>query len=179
MKPLKNTVVNVKTQKEYDKVMEIFESFGWTWSDGEKPTEYNHWGEHEEKTCIRVENNFGYCDRKYYKIKCYTIISFNELMAMQKKTLKTLEVGDYVKDTDGDFRKVIAVLERGSETEEAVYIISLGGGKGSNNMRVTWAYLTSYELEKRGYTIDQPDEVSEMTVAEVCKALGKTVKIVK
>jgi len=31
MKELKNTVVNVKTQAEYDELMEMYEEAGWKW----------------------------------------------------------------------------------------------------------------------------------------------------
>jgi hypothetical protein len=36
---LYNSLVNVPTQKLYDRLMKIYECGGWTWSDGKLPTE--------------------------------------------------------------------------------------------------------------------------------------------
>jgi hypothetical protein len=36
---LYNSLVNVPNRKEYDRLMKIYESGGWTWSNGELPTE--------------------------------------------------------------------------------------------------------------------------------------------
>ena len=36
---LYNSLVNVPNRKEYDRLMKIYESGGWTWRDGKLPTE--------------------------------------------------------------------------------------------------------------------------------------------
>ncbi len=100
-------------------------------------------------------------------------------MDMQKKTFKTLEVGDFVKYKHG-FRKVLAVIHRGSETEESVYVISSYGEKDSYEMKRSSGTYTSFNLDACHFIIDQPEEeVEELTMEQVYKELGRVIKIKK
>jgi hypothetical protein len=93
------------------------------------------------------------------------------------KTLKTLEVGDFVKDSEEYYRKVLAVVHRGNDTDESVYVLSIADiSKLSDDIHISSGTYTSFSLEIKGYTIE--GEPEELTIEEVCKELGRTVKIV-
>jgi len=97
------------------------------------------------------------------------------------KTLNTLQVGDYVKDEDGDYKRVLAVLNRGDEDGLCVYVMSTYGEKDSENTSISDGVWNVLELKKYGYSIEDPtpETVEELTMEEVCKALGRVVKIKK
>jgi len=98
LKELPNTVVNTKTQEEYDELMRIYEEAGWEWIGGGKPTKYNDWNVYREETCIPVKNNIIYANLPYFK-GC-AIISLSEFKQIQgpgnRKQTK-FKVGDKVK----------------------------------------------------------------------------------
>lgn len=100
---------------------------------------------------------------------------------MERKTLKTLEVGDLI--TDGlSYRKILAVLHRGNDTEVSLYSISeCSSDKKSDALRRHSYSDTSYELEEDEYKIveDNPYEPEELTMEELCQELGRVVKIKK
>lgn len=78
------------------------------------------------------------------------------------------EVGDVYVDKDGDRRTVLGVCGR-------VIHLSLFGDENTYGIG-----FTKEELIEHGYTIEQDkEEVEELTMEEVCKELGRTVKIKK
>jgi hypothetical protein len=182
MKELKNTVVNVKTQEEYDELMNMYEKAGWKWCDGEKPSEYNGY-KHYSETCIDAEDRFCYKSVDSSKKRGEKIISLQEFKNMQEKTFKTLEVGDLIQDDGESYQRVLAVLNRGDENSESIYALSYYSSvKISDNLKKIGIFHTSYELEEGGFTIVKEEtkaEPKKMTVAEVAKALGHEVEIVK
>ncbi len=58
LRPLFGKVVSTPTQKDYDILMQIYESGGWKWADGTLPTSKNIWGDYKEKTCVTAGFNF-------------------------------------------------------------------------------------------------------------------------
>jgi len=75
------TVINTKTQEEYNELMKIFEKKGWFWYGwGEQPTYISVWDKFEKNTCIEYKNNFAYTGVDTCKEKRYTIISFQEFL---------------------------------------------------------------------------------------------------
>ena len=86
MKPLKNTVVNCRTQEEADECMRLFESWGWMWARGEDATSFTNFYEYKKETCYRLEEKFGYADVEWYKKRGYKVISFQELKIYGKRT---------------------------------------------------------------------------------------------
>ena len=83
-----------------------------------------------------------------------------------------LEVNDIIVDTDGDKRKILAVLNE----ENQVYVLS-----PFNQFAEAGSIQTLSELIYEDYIL-KPKEDSdavEMTVEEISKQLGKNVKIIK
>lgn len=95
---------------------------------------------------------------------------FLEILPRHEITWDTLQVGDQLADEDGDIRTVLGVCGR------VIFPALL------NQPYSCWGAFTKEELINEGFSIVQPSPVEttvEMTVAEVSKALGKNVKIVK
>jgi hypothetical protein len=86
---------------------------------------------------------------------------------LMKKTLDNLLEGDIVRDRDGDEVKVLFVLRTG------LYVMSL-----YDSFDQAGQICTSEELKDNGYSVGG-GEAADMTVEEVSRALGKTVRIVK
>lgn len=162
MKPLENTVVNCRTQEESDECMRLFKSFGWKrWSLF--PTDL--WDMREEKTCYRIDGSRNYSDISYYVSAGFKVISFQELKSMAFKFEATAKepkykVGDVVFSKDGE-----------KNTVESVEI-EIEFGYRFDTSHILW-----YEDEIEDWKLQEP--VEEMTLAQVCKELGRTIKIVK
>ena len=98
------------------------------------------------------------------------------------KTLETLEVGDFVKNSYGEFGQVLAVLHRNSEL--TAYVLS-GYDKdiAHDNLKGAGSVYTAFELASRNFTIHNPTPVApvakRMTVDEVSALVGETVVIVE
>ena len=87
LKQLKKTSVHTPTQEEYNILMQVYECGGWIWMGGDLPTKGNLWIMYEEKTCIRVKNEFLYEDEKYYHgIIGHKVILIQEFYDKQKIT---------------------------------------------------------------------------------------------
>lgn len=104
-----------------------------------------------------------------YLIEVDGISTFLDLdLTPAPKTWDTLEVGDIIVDTDGTEEKVLAVMGD-------VFLRSC-----SDDFDETQSWYTKKEVQKNGYKIKGgEEEVSEMTVEQISKALGKKVKIVE
>jgi hypothetical protein len=88
-----------------------------------------------------------------------------------EKTWDTLEVGDEIVDKGGSIRTVLGICGR-------VIFVSYPNDKDSC---LSGGY-TKKGLIARGFTIVSPkveEEVEELTMEELCKELGRTVKIKK
>lgn len=85
-----------------------------------------------------------------------------------KKTFYTLEVGDVVVDEYEDERPVLEVLDN-------VFLVSFSDDKGAGGF-----FYTPQSAIDKGWTIKvAEEEVEELTMQEVCKELGRTIKIKK
>jgi hypothetical protein len=85
------------------------------------------------------------------------------------KTLRDMEVGD------------ILVNERGSETKVLEVLINSFLMSCLSGFKNSWDWFTFEEAEEEGWKLktQEEPEVEEMTVADVCKELGREVKIIK
>jgi len=78
------TVINVKTKEEYNKLMEIFEKKGWRWYSWALPTQdRDTWDIYKNNTCITYEDKFTYESIDYFKEEWYNIISFEEFLKQE------------------------------------------------------------------------------------------------
>lgn len=79
-----NTVVNCKTQQEFDDLMETYEKGGWRWFSADNATsKKNHWNDYREETCVRAQDNFQFCNRNFYQREGPKIITFDEFIDAQ------------------------------------------------------------------------------------------------
>ncbi len=75
--PIKNTVVNTTTQKNYWDLIRIYECGGWKWVSEDLPTQNNHWNSYKEETCVDAsvdypsgiykKGTFGFANRGSYE----------------------------------------------------------------------------------------------------------------
>ena len=106
-------------------------------------------------------------------------MELKQFKQMQKKTLENLEVGDLIVSKDYKYQRILA---KGQENGEltAYLTSSRGEDKNSDDLKKAGAWYTAFELRKDGYKPATEDgEVEELTVAQVCKELGRDIKIIK
>lgn len=79
---MQKTIVNVKTQEEYNTLMEHLEDLGGEWCNGEKPTHEKYWSQYKENTCINVSNikELVYSNVSFY-INDNRIITLNQYLS--------------------------------------------------------------------------------------------------
>src|SRR3989344_6841424 len=93
--PLKKIVVEISTQKDYDELMQVYETGGWRWGSGDLPTIYNHLAENKEKVFVGAGISFSknlkeFFEYGYEEPKNYNIISVKKFYEMQGITKKEL-----------------------------------------------------------------------------------------
>ena len=181
LKELKDTVVNLRTQAEYDEFMRICEKAGWFWDSGARPTKKNYWDGYRGNICISCRNEFYYSSKKYFQ-EGYEIITLAQFKQMQniKKTLENLEVGELVMDMDNE-RDYKTVLAKGQENGELTTYLLSGYSKNKNSeaLRRVGDWYTVRQLREYNYEPVIEEETKEMTVKEISKELGYEVKIIK
>jgi hypothetical protein len=121
-----------------------------------------------EQEGANAENKLGY-NYSWGLYEDFTAVHLKNLRPAFK-SFDFPEIGDKYKDGDGDTRVVLGVAGR------AIFLSSLNNENGASS------FYTKEGLVKYNYTIvqDEPEEeIEEMTVAEVCKRLGKQIKIIK
>lgn len=116
----------------------------------------------------RAENILGYKYSWSFNPEGPEPGSVTNLTAIPR-TLDDLMAGDEVENGDGDRQKVLA------RVENLVALSCLG------NHNSFGAFRTIQEMKESSYTLVQPIEesIEELTMEEVCKRLGKQVKIKK
>lgn len=187
-----NYVMHCKTEEEAKDFCRYLDGLGRKWSDGTKYTELTFWCVYKDNTCYDF-NNGKYYLLSYCESKGYTILEWSDFMN-KKFTKADLKTGDVVLRRNG----VVEIVCR--ETDS---LISKDGFNVLSNVKkdLTSAFVfdsnsdwdivavrrprTPYEcqfkaFDKRyGELVYEHKETEEMTLEEVCKALGKEIKIVK
>jgi len=114
----------------------------------------------DNEDCLRYE----ILDENKEIIDCCNCFEPTDLEEVNK-----YKVGDILVDDENDECKVL-------EVGETSFLLSYDSdfNKASN-------WFTFQEIENKGYKLKDQEEVKpeEMTLSEVCKELGRTVKIVK
>ena len=183
-------VMHTVTKEQYDEFCAYLDGIGKQWAHGLTYADTTDYYDCREDTCINF-NNGGYSDVEYYKDHGYTILEMEDFIMPTKKFTKAdLKTGDVLMERDGTVQ--ILIKERG-------LLITKNGW---NNLDCIEDDLTNKHhkdfdivavrrpLEKcdcvftafnakRGELIYERKEVEEMTLEQVCKLLGKEIKIVK
>lgn len=182
--------------KEEDKIFrEYLDSLGRRWVSGDRYISKGYYHVHEYDTCYNFNYNL-YDNIYYYKQQDYTILEFNDFdwsdFTMKKEFTKAdLKNGDIIKRRDNSVEIFIPDLnvcvgEHGDYSEIKCINDDLKSTCSTNRdivavRRINCNYGNPFMAFKYGYgeLIYERKEVEEMTLEEVCKALGKEIKIVK
>lgn len=191
-----NYTMHCKTKDASNVFLKYLHDAGLSWRSGDSLLELDYFDTYEDKTGYDFDGEVGYGFIDGYINKNYKILNFEDFdwsdIIMEKKFTKAdLKNGDVVKisddiigiiclDTDTIIQKV--GCDRVSDlTEDLKFKYS------SNNARIVAVRrpIFSYDCKFNAFDSDlgelvyERKEVEEMTLEEVCKALGKEIKIVK
>lgn len=183
-----NYVMHCKTREEAESFCEYLHSIGKCWCNGSKYSEVTHYADYGEKTAYAF-NSDSYTDVNWYRKEGYTILKLSDFMKFTKEDLKT---GDVVKFRNGEIGIVNGELRTiimkdkfaciHHFTEDLMYDGMNSNGEDIVAVRrpesVYHCQFCAFEKEY-GILVYERKEVEEMTLAEICKLLGKEIKIVK
>jgi hypothetical protein len=179
-------VMHCKTEEEARNFCNYLHSIGRRWSGGSSYADRTNYAVYGSNTAYNF-NNDSYAHTNWYT--GYTILEWSDFMnnAFTKADLKT---GDVILRRDGNVEIVIKeldVLVKLKEYNKLEYV----------NEDLTHSFLKEADIvavrrpkipadcqfsafkENRGTLVYERKEVEEMTLEEVCKVLGKEIKIVK
>lgn len=181
--------MHCKTEEEAKDFCEYLHNHGKRWRSGASYKCMNAWCMHKEDTAYAF--NIGeYSYVQYYKHDNYTILEWEDFM---KKTFTKadLKTGDVILRRNGDVEIVnrelkMFICKDGWTDFDGIHddLTSSQGGNGWDIMSVkrpktkSDCQFDAFESEC-GTLVYERDEVEEMTLAEVCKLLGKNIKIIK
>ena len=117
-----------------------------------------------EKKGTTTDNLLGY-KYSWQLNKDFTNDSVTNLKPFNK-TIRDVEIGDIL-IRDGDEQMVLDVREK---------IVALSE---DDDFEIFGYFCTFEELEEDYKLKDEPEEVEELTVEQVCKELGRDIKIIK
>lgn len=166
--------------KTYDEAMEFCKLTN-------RENEVDWWFDYEENTCYDI-NLDEYTDIKFYLSHNYTILEW-EFLNGKEFTKSDLKTGDIVLRRNGDTE--IVILEQQSFIAKTGYnLLSSVNEDLTSTCSSNWDIIAvrrpvligdctfSAFDANRGILIYEREEV-EMTIEEICKALGKKVRIKK
>ena len=96
--PLEKTMVAISTQKDYDELMQVYETGGWRWGSRDLPIFYNYLAENKEKVFVDAGISFsgnlkGFFEYGYEEPNNYSVVStkkFYEIQGITKEELAEL-----------------------------------------------------------------------------------------
>ena len=185
-------VMHCKTEEEAIDFCKYLHSIGKKWCSGISYLDSTCWHCYTTDTIYNF-NTDSYCDIKYAKRHHYTILEWSDFMN-KEFTKADLKTGDVVKFRNEELGIVI--------TDIGVIACKNGGWvnlDGINNDLTSSFRAEPYDIiavrrpydkpacsfdafrhnAPRGTLVYERKEVEEMTLAEVCRLLGKEIKIVK
>lgn len=186
-------VMHCKTEEEAKDFCRYLDNVGRKWCDGTKYTEMTHWNFDKDKTCY--DFNLGvYNSIEYFYNKKYQILEWGDFMTNNNKFTKAdLKSGDVVLRRDGSVE--IVCIETGTLIRKDEFNIldeltddltDIFKDDDSDDVIAVRRPKQPYECQfcafDEGFgelVYERGDEPEEMTLEEICKALGKEIKIVK
>lgn len=194
-----NYVMHCKTKEEAESFCRFLHQNGRKWCNGDSYLEDDYWNDYERDT-VYYFNEDSYCNIEYAKwVQGYKILEWSDFMedeeTVSKFTFDDLKPGDFVKFEDGSVCCVLFVYAKTFKYVALEY--------STGDIRyTTFSYDDSgalvgvygdiaeirrpTQLSDVCYTIFDDGkgcllytrEEEEMTLDEVCKALGRKIKIV-
>ena len=179
-------VMHCKTEKEANDFCTYLDSIGKKWCSGDRYIDSNNYDHYQENTVYYFnENAYGIINNVDAD---YTILEWEDFMnsTFTKEDLKTgdvilrrngqteicnCELGTFIcKDGWNNFSGMFDNLTHEEGEEYDIVAVRRPRYKGD-------CIFEAFDL-KRGDLVYERKEVEEMTLAEVCKLLGKEIKIV-
>ena len=182
-------VMHCKTEEEAKDFCNYLDSIGRIWCDGESYCTYDGYNTYKTNTAYNF--NIGqFCSVDFYKTKNYTILEWSDFMKKKQFTKADLKNGD-------------VILRRNEEVEIYNSTLDMCISKcgyhdlDSVDNNLTHQFNNEWDViavrrptkqhhcqfsafdSKFGDLVYERVEPEEMTLEEVCRLLGKEIKIIK
>lgn len=188
-----NYVMHCKTEEEARDFCKYLDGVGRKWCNNKKYTEENYWQYYQDETCYDFNDN-SFNAKCFFVGHNYKILEWSDFMD-NKFTKADLKSGDVILSVNGDVK--IVCIETGTLIQrdgfnslyeltddlKCIYsdkednfddIVAVRRPKQPYDCQFCAFYEELGEL-----VYERKDEPEEMTLEEICKALGKEIKIVK
>ena len=179
-------VMHCKTKGEAKNFCAYLDSVGRKWCTGDRYTDNNRYDCYRENT-VYYFNKDTYCDISEARERNYTILEWKNFMIFTKTDLQT---GDVILRRDGTTEIYNGELgmfitkdgwndldhERNDLTDSISSEFDIVAVRRPHNK---FDCVFDAFVKERGELVYERKEVEEMTLAEVCKLLGKEIKIIQ
>ena len=182
-------VMHCKTKEEARDFCNYLYSIGKNWCSGDSYYWQTNYHTYQDKTCYNF-NEGSFSNIYFYKGEGFKILEWSDFMKKKEFTKKDLKTGDVIMRRSGD----VEIVNRELNT-----FITKTSWNNFDNIRddLTSTLEKAWDIVKVRRPIEKGDcqfcaikegfgklvyerkEVEEMTLAEVCRLLGKEIKIVK
>ena len=182
-------VMHCKTKEEAKSFCDYLHGLGRKWGNGDSYVDKTNWTKYIKHT-VYYFNEGTFADCEYAEYEGYTVLEWSDFMngTFTKADFKT---GDVILRRDGDVEIVIkelGILVRNDGEYNTLYAINddLTSDHGAERdivavrrpTRDFHCVFSAFE-RKRGTLVYEREKVEEMTLAQVCKLLGKNIKIIQ
>lgn len=181
-----------KTEKEAKKFGRLMDSHGRQWFSINAPKDYEHntrWEDYDKETCYAFNDGL-YGDVRFLTRNGYTVLNFSDFDWSEEKlfTKADLKTGDFVVRANGREEMIVKEYDVSmSNSGGFTSLKSLNNDLTDNNP--TWEITKVYRpkvgsqccfkhYENGTLIYDRSEQLVEMTIEEISKALGKKVKVV-
>lgn len=181
-------VMHCKTEGEAKNFCAYLDSVGRTWCSGNHYTDGNNYDRYSENT-VYYFNEGTYCDISDARERNYTILEWEDFMN-NTFTKADLQTGDVILRRDGTTEIYNGELgmfitkdgwnDLDTERNDLTNCISSEFDiVAVRRPRNKFDCVFDAFVKERGELVYERKEVEEMTLAEVCKLLGKEIKIIQ
>lgn len=163
-------VIHAPTKMIAERLCKKFNTLGLKWSSGTPYSKRSLWGTYREEACYRPSKG-EYCSLNYYIQEGYEILTIEQLLDFQEED-KTFPRWMMVGTNENEIDNKMFVLCRLPDGADRPYVVIFKSDvENYKNGRSYRAAMYKYAKE-----IDEP---VEMTLEQVCKELGREIKIIK
>ena len=182
-------VMHCKTEEEAQNFCDYLHSVGREWRCGDSYKSRTCYSWYQEETAYNF-NDGGYCDVQHYRNEDYTILEWEDFMkhTFTKADLTTGDVIKFRNDAIGIFIADGGVaITTGGYIDMRYINNDMTNGLMNNEFDVVAVRRPNEKGDcqfaafkyKFGTIVYEREESEEMTLTEVCKLLGKNIKIIQ
>lgn len=179
-----------KTEEEAIDFCQLSYENGYDWYDGKKRSQFTYWEVYKETTCYITDE---YADKIFYVNEGYLILPWSDYMVAPKPTFtkSDLKDGDFVLRRNGDIEIALPSLGAFTNSKGFMPIEDTDEDFTDKYEDEDWDIVEvrrpnevadcQFRIFKNnwGEVIYKREDPEEMTIDEICKALGKKIKIVE